>query len=109
MNSNKGNHKIIECSTPKEIHQNLKRVVKIRKNRGYNIATILNSEKETNSKVITNIEQLALLLDKPEQFRIIQKYQKPEFYKVDNNVPKQIGVFLDTETTGLSYHTAPSS
>lgn len=54
---------------------------------------------------INNIELLASLLDKPEQYKIIQKYQKPDFYNVDNSISKQIGVFLDTETTGLSYHT----
>ncbi|XVN41919.1 MAG: hypothetical protein RCO49_08875 [Rickettsia endosymbiont of Argas persicus] len=102
VNSNRGNHKVIECSTPQEVHNNLKRLVKVRKNREYNIDAIASSKTEINFKAIPNIEQLVLLLDKPEQFKIIRKYQKPKFYKADNTVPKQIGVFLDTETTGLS-------
>lgn len=69
------------------------------------ISTFKYSRAGLNAAGIHNIEQLALLLEHPHQFKIIRKYQKPNFYKIDDSVQKQIGVFLDTETTGLSHHT----
>lgn len=103
INNKNGNHKIINCNKPGDIVDNLKRIINIKKNRGYNIAPASNSKIENHNMAVNDIEKLILLLDNPEQFKIIQKYQKPDFYKIDDSVPKLIGVFLDTETTGLSH------
>jgi DNA polymerase-3 subunit epsilon len=105
VNGNRGNHKIIECSTPSEMHDDLKRVIKRRKNRGYNIPPSANSKTKLEDTTINNIAVLTEILENPEQFKIVKKYQKPDFYKIDDLIPKQIGVFLDTETTDLSYVT----
>jgi len=51
---------------------------------------------------INNLDQLADTLNKSDQYRVITKYTKPEFYNLDDNSPKLIGVFLDIEATGLS-------
>lgn len=69
------------------------------------ISTITYSQAGLNAAGINNIKQLVMLLENPQQFKIIQKYQKPDFYKIDDSAQKKIGVFLDTETTGLSCHT----
>ena len=50
-----------------------------------------------------NLKQLAKTLSQSDQYKVLEKYQKPEFYNVDDSSNKLIGVFLDTETTGLSY------
>jgi DNA polymerase-3 subunit epsilon len=42
-------------------------------------------------------------LNQSNQYRVITKYIKPEFYNLSADVPKKIGVFLDIESTGLSY------
>ena len=42
-------------------------------------------------------------LNQSDQYRVITKYNKPEFYNLTADVPKKIGVFLDIEATGLSY------
>ena len=40
------------------------------------------------------------------EYRIINKYHKPEYYYIDSSTDKKlIGVFLDIEATGLSYAT----
>ena len=41
-------------------------------------------------------------LNQSDQYRVITKYNKPEFYNLSADVPKKIGVFLDIEATGLS-------
>lgn len=54
----------------------------------------------------TNLEQLIDKLNQSGQYKILTKYQKPEFYNTYNSSKqtlKKIGIFLDTETTGLSY------
>ena len=48
-------------------------------------------------------EKLATLLKESEQYKIIRKYQRPEYYNLNDNTPKHIGAFLDIEATGLSY------
>lgn len=52
-----------------------------------------------------DFDQLAAILDQSDQYKVTRKYQKPEFYHLDNanDNDKLIGVFLDVETTGLSY------
>jgi DNA polymerase III subunit epsilon len=50
-----------------------------------------------------DLEKLATLLKESDQYRIIKRYQKPEYYNLDNNAPKHIGAFLDIEATGLSH------
>ncbi len=37
------------------------------------------------------------------QYRIIEKYQKPQQYHIDDQALKYRGIFLDVETTGLDY------
>ena len=50
-----------------------------------------------------DLEQLATLLKESDQYRIIKRYQRPEYYNLDNNALKHVGAFLDIEATGLSY------
>ena len=53
--------------------------------------------------IVTN--QIAEQLNKSNEYRVIRKYIKPEFYNdesISSNT-KRIGVFLDVESTGLSY------
>ncbi len=46
--------------------------------------------------------KMAATLNQSDQYRVITKYNKPEFYNLSADVPKKIGAFLDIETTGLS-------
>lgn len=46
---------------------------------------------------------MADTLNQSPEYRIITKYNKPEFYNLSADVPKKIGVFLDIEATGLSF------
>ena len=57
----------------------------------------------TNTK-LTELDflKMADTLNQSEQYRVITKYNKPEFYNPCADVPKKIGVFLDIEATGLS-------
>lgn len=50
-----------------------------------------------------DLKQIAHILDQSDQYKVITKYQKPGFYHPEDSSPKFIGVFLDVETTGLSY------
>lgn len=59
-----------------------------------------------------SLKQIADQLRRSDEYRVIQKYQKPTGYNVDSNDNpstnisnrnKLIGVFLDIETTGLLY------
>ena len=50
-----------------------------------------------------DLEQLATLLKESDQYRIIKRYQRPEYYNLDNKAPKHVGAFLDIESTGLSH------
>jgi DNA polymerase-3 subunit epsilon len=52
-----------------------------------------------------NLKQLAAILNQSEQYRVTEKYQKPEYYNKADTSDKLIGVFLDIEATGLSYAT----
>ena len=36
-------------------------------------------------------------------YRLIEKYERPQYYSVDESCNKLIGTFLDVETTGLDY------
>ncbi len=51
------------------------------------------------------LKKLAAVLSKSDQYRVSEKYQKPEYYNIDDGSDKLIGVFLDIEATGLSYDT----
>ncbi|HJD59400.1 MAG TPA: DNA polymerase III subunit epsilon [Rickettsia endosymbiont of Omalisus fontisbellaquei] len=106
VNSNREKHQIINCDTSSEITNNLKRVIETRKNQDYNTTPALSSNTTPKIKMydtnIHNIELFSSILENPQHYRIIQEYQKQDFYKINDSVPKQIGVFLDTETTGLS-------
>lgn len=51
---------------------------------------------------VENLERIADILNNSDKYRVIKKYQKPEFYNLDCGSSKLIGVFLDIESTGLS-------
>jgi DNA polymerase-3 subunit epsilon len=50
-----------------------------------------------------DLKKMATLLKESNQYRVTEKYQKPEFYNAVTPDLKLIGVFLDIESTGLSY------
>ena len=52
-----------------------------------------------------DLKKLASILSKSNQYRVTEKYQKPEYYNIADASDKLIGVFLDFEATGLSYAT----
>jgi DNA polymerase-3 subunit epsilon len=53
-----------------------------------------------------NLAKIVEQLRKSGEYRIIEKYQKPTSYNISTPTDKKlIGVFLDTESTGLSYVT----
>ncbi len=43
------------------------------------------------------------LLNDSGKYRVIQKYEKPEYYHLDDGSEKLIGLFLDVETTGIDF------
>ena len=47
--------------------------------------------------------KMADALNQSDQYRVITKYNKPEFYNISAPLQKKIGVFLDIEATGLSF------
>jgi len=49
------------------------------------------------------LEKLAASLKISGQYRITQKYLRPEYYHIDDHCQKFTGVFLDLETTGLDH------
>jgi len=56
------------------------------------------------NKEAGNSKQLIESLKDNEQYKIIERYNKPDYYnKDDDSSEKLIGVFLDVETTGLDY------
>ena len=52
-----------------------------------------------------NLKQLAAILSQSNEYRVIEKYQKPDYYNTADTSDKLIGIFLDIESTGLSYTT----
>lgn len=52
-----------------------------------------------NKDIIKAIE----LLNQSANHQVITRYKKPEFYNLNADLPKKIGVFLDIESTGLSF------
>ena len=52
-----------------------------------------------------DLKNLATILSQSRQYQVIEKYQRPEHYNIEDAGDKLIGVFLDVETTGLSYVT----
>jgi DNA polymerase-3 subunit epsilon len=103
--SNKGNYKVIHCNSPYDMDQNIKRIARIRKSRGYQHTLPMQEVSNTAGKDFkyNNLEQIADILSASDQYKVIKRYTKPDFYHLPDNAPKQIGVFLDTETTGLSH------
>jgi DNA polymerase-3 subunit epsilon len=103
--SNKGNYKVIHCTTQHGIDMHIKRIARIRKSRGYQHTLPIQEESNTtgNGLKYNNLEQIADTLSGSDQYKVIKRYIKPDFYHLPDNAPKQIGVFLDTETTGLSH------
>lgn len=60
----------------------------------------MKNEMNTNNTQIS-YEQMASELENSENYKVIKKYTKIDSYHVDDIVEKQIGIFLDVETTGL--------
>jgi len=57
------------------------------------------------TKTTANDQDILKMIDtlnQSDQYRVITKYNKPEFYNLSADVTKKIGVFLDIEATGLS-------
>lgn len=54
---------------------------------------------------ITDLKKLASILRQSTQYRVAERYQKPQYYNIADTSDKLIGVFLDIEATGLSYVT----
>ena len=50
-----------------------------------------------------DLMKMADTLNRSSQYRVITKYNKPEFYNLCADAPKKVGVFLDIEATGLSF------
>ena len=83
--------------------QNIKRITKIRKARGYQLAF---PNMHNNSQKLLKchtMDKIADTLGSSDQYRVVKRYTKPSYYHLPDNTIKQIRVFLDTETTGLSY------
>ncbi|WP_316353569.1 3'-5' exonuclease [Candidatus Trichorickettsia mobilis] len=51
---------------------------------------------------LKDLKKMAAILSQSNQYRVTEKYQRPEFYNIGDSDPKLIGVFLDIEATGLS-------
>jgi len=49
------------------------------------------------------LQHMAEILGKSGKYRVIEQYQKPRCYHLDDNAQKLIGIFLDVETTGLDH------
>ena len=45
------------------------------------------------------------LLNESGKYRVIQKYEKPEYYHPEDGSQKLVGLFLDVETTGIDFKT----
>lgn len=102
--SNRGNCKVIHCNSQNEMDKNIKRITRIRKARGYQLS--LPIEQNTaiaDSHAYNALDKIANTLSASDQYKVIKKYQRPQFYHLPDNTTKQIGVLLDTETTGLSH------
>ncbi len=53
-----------------------------------------------------DLKEIAAILNRSSQYRVIEEYQRPTHYNTGNPIsPIFIGVFLDIEATGLSYST----
>lgn len=53
-----------------------------------------------------DLKEIAAILNRSSQYRIIEKYQRPTHYNTGNPTsPIFTAVFLDIEATGLSYST----
>ena len=50
-----------------------------------------------------NQKKLIQDLENTGQYKVIYKYEKPDFYHRDDGVEKLQGILLDVETTGLSH------
>ena len=50
-----------------------------------------------------DIKKAIEVLNQSNNHRVITRYKKLEFYNLNADMPKKIGVFLDIEATGLSF------
>lgn len=53
------------------------------------------------------LEELAIALDAHDDYRVVRRYRKPDAYheQQEGDDPPLIGIYLDTETTGVDYQT----
>lgn len=56
-----------------------------------------------NKSTNKDITKAIGILNQSDNHRVITRYKKPEFYNLNTDIPKKIGVFLDIEATGLSF------
>lgn len=49
------------------------------------------------------LEEIAKLLSQSNRYKVLERFEKLERYHSHNEDDKLIGVYLDTETTGLDY------
>lgn len=101
--SNRGNCKVIHCNSQHDMDQNIKRITKIRKARGYQLVFPDTSNTSQELLKCNTMDKIADTLRSSDQYRVVKRYIKPSYYHLPDNTIKQIGVFLDTETTGLSH------
>ena len=101
--SNRGNCKVIHCNSQHDMDHNIKRITKIRKARGYQLAFPYMSNTYQELLKCNTMDKIADTLRSSDQYKVVKRYTKPSYYHLPDNTIKQIGVFLDTETTGLSY------
>ena len=55
--------------------------------------------KNTNKDITNSIT----VLNQSDDHRVITRYKKPEFYNLNADIPKKIGVFLDIEALAYRY------
>jgi len=60
-----------------------------------------NNYGENNSE--TTVKKAIEILRQSNDHKVITRYKKPQFYNLNSDLPKKTGVFLDIESTGLSY------
>ena len=61
------------------------------------------TKNKSNNLIKMDLIKMVDIVNQSDQYRVITKYNKPEFYNLGTDVPKKIGVFLDIESTGLSF------
>jgi DNA polymerase-3 subunit epsilon len=50
------------------------------------------------------IEEAIKIIDEHEDYKVIKRFEKIDYYNQPDDKPKSIGIFLDTETTGTNHY-----